>query len=61
MGDSGILLLILLFVFMGGDSFDTTQMLLALALFSTLCRTRFTCGGNASDATGSATASANLT
>lgn len=33
--DNQILLLILLFVFLGGNSFDTTQLLLTLALFST--------------------------
>lgn len=54
-------LLILLFVFIGGDSFDATQLLLVLALFSTLCRTRFTCRGNGADAAGSAEAVANLT
>ncbi len=36
-GDNQILLLILLFVFMGGNSFDVTQLLLTLALFSTIC------------------------
>ena len=61
MGDSGIFLLILLFVFIGGDSFDTTQLLRVLALFSTLCHTRFTCRGNSSDATGSVATTANLT
>ena len=35
-GDNAILLLVLLFVFAGGESFDVTQLLLALALFSTL-------------------------
>ena len=46
-GDNLILLVLLLFVFLGGDTFDTTQLLLALALFSTLmdngaCSGRFT-------------------
>lgn len=34
--DKNLLLLLLLFVLMGHDDFDTTQLLLALALFSTL-------------------------
>ncbi len=31
-----VLPLILLFIFTGGDTFDTTQLLLTLALFSTI-------------------------
>ena len=34
--DKTLLLLLLLFVFLGNDDFDTTQLLLSLALFSTL-------------------------
>ena len=60
MTDSGIFLLILVFIFIGGDSFDSTQLLLVLALFSTLCTTRFSCRGNTANSTGSATTTADL-
>lgn len=49
-GDSALLLLVLLFVFAGGESFDVTQLLLALALFSTLGRSceSYECRGDCS-------------
>ena len=47
--NSSLFILLLFFILCGGDDFDTTQLLLALALFSSLdlttnaCTTQTTC------------------
>ena len=43
--DNLILMILLLFIFLGGDTFDVTQLLLALALFSTIVDTGHLCPG----------------